>query len=76
MVYPPKDLYGTSLFPLGIGQVLRWARRSPHVGVLAAFPRYYPSWAAWLADLPDAREVLTWNLALVLERREGDRCAR
>ena len=36
---------------------------------LDAFPRYYPRWCRPLVRVPGLREVATWNLALVLERR-------
>jgi SAM-dependent methyltransferase len=65
----PKNRYGTSLFPIGVGEVLRWARSAPDVRVVDAFPRYYPSWCRPLVRIPGVREVATWNLGLVLERR-------
>ena len=66
--HPPKNRYGTSLHPIGIGQVLAWARGTPTVEIVDAFPRYYPRWCRPLVHLPGLREVATWNLALVLER--------
>jgi len=65
----PKNRYGSSLFPVGIGEILHWARRSPQVRVVDAFPRYYPRWCRPIVHLPGIREVVTWNLGLVLERR-------
>ncbi|WP_426574111.1 class I SAM-dependent methyltransferase [Aquihabitans sp. McL0605] len=65
---PPKNRYGTSLFPIGVGEVLRWAHADPHVRVVDAFPRYYPRWCRPLVHVPGVREVVTWNLGLVLER--------
>ena len=64
----PKNLYGTSLFPLHIGSVLRKLRRSDDIDVLDAFPRYYPGWTRRVVAVPGLREVFTWNLALVLRR--------
>lgn len=66
---PAKNRYGSSLFPVGIGEILRWADRSPQVRVVDAFPRYYPRWCRPIVHLPGVREVVTWNLGLVLERR-------
>lgn len=66
---PPKNLYGTSLFPLHIGQVLGWARSDPRVVLLDSFPRYYPRWARPLMTWPGLREVATWNAAIVLRKR-------
>lgn len=65
----PKNRYGTSLFPVGIGEILRWADRSTEVRVVDAFPRYYPRWCRPLVRIPGLREVVTWNLGLILERR-------
>jgi hypothetical protein len=52
-----------------VGEVLRWAEACPDVTLVDAFPRYYPSWTRPLVHLPGVREVLTWNLAVVLRRR-------
>jgi ubiquinone/menaquinone biosynthesis C-methylase UbiE len=65
----PKNRFGQSLFPISIGEVLRWARRYHPVEVVAALPRYHPWWAQWVVRVPLAREVLSWNLALVLRKR-------
>lgn len=67
--YPPKNQFGTSLFPLNIGTVLSWARHCPDAELLDAFPRYYPRWTKGLVGVPGVREFATWNLALVLRRR-------
>jgi len=66
---PPKNVYGQSLFAVSAGAGLRWARRQPDSDLVAAFPRYLPGWADPVLALPGIREVLTWNLALVLRRR-------
>lgn len=65
----PKNRYGTSLFPIGVGEILRWADAYPDVSVVDAFPRYYPRWCRPLVRIPGVREVATWNLGLVLEKR-------
>jgi SAM-dependent methyltransferase len=67
--HPPKNRYGTTLFPVHVGQVLRWARAQPEVELLDARPRYYPPWCRPLVAVPGLREVATWNLATVLRRR-------
>lgn len=64
---PPKNRFGDSLFPVHVGQLLRWARACPDVDLIDAVPRYYP-WARRLIAVPGLREVATWNLALVLRR--------
>lgn len=66
---PPKNRYGTTLHPIGVGEILAWAHGTPSVAVLDAFPRYYPRWCRPLVRVPGLREVATWNLALALERR-------
>lgn len=66
---PPKNRYGRSLYPVGIGSILAWAEHNPDVDVVDAFPRYYPRWCRALVRIPGIREVATWNLALVMERR-------
>lgn len=65
----PKNRYGTSLFPVSVAAALRWASRREDVTVLAAAPRYLPSWTRPLVRVPVVREFLTWNLMLVLRRR-------
>jgi SAM-dependent methyltransferase len=66
--HPPKNRYGTSLFAIGAGRVLRLVRSHGDVTVLEARPRYYPRWCGFLVRLPGLRELLTWNLLLVLRR--------
>lgn len=65
---PPKNVYGESLFPIGAGRVLRAVRGREDVRVLEARPRYYPGWCGFLVRLPLLRELLTWNLLLILRR--------
>jgi SAM-dependent methyltransferase len=67
--HPPKNVYGTSLFAVSAGRVVRWATRCRDVDVVAVLPRYHPRWAWWVARVPGLREVASWNLALVLSRR-------
>jgi SAM-dependent methyltransferase len=66
---PPKNRYGTSLFPLSAGRMLRWARSQPQADLVDALPRYHPRWARWVVHVPGVREVTAWNLLLVLRRR-------
>jgi SAM-dependent methyltransferase len=67
---PPRNRYGTSLFACHVGPMLRLVRSHPGVQVVDARPRYYPDWARGLIRLPGAREIVTWNLLLVLRRRD------
>jgi SAM-dependent methyltransferase len=65
----PKNIYGQTMFPVGVGQVLSVVRRRTDVTVVEARPRYYPRWCRFLIVLPGLRELLTWNLLLVLRRQ-------
>jgi SAM-dependent methyltransferase len=67
--YAPKNHFGESLFRLDIGEVLAWARNETEAELIDAFPRYYPPWTKGIVRLPGVREVVTWNLVLVLRRR-------
>ena len=64
----PKNLYGRSLYPFSVRQALRWARMRGDADLIDAVPRYLPGWSRPIVRLPGAREVLTWNLLLVLRR--------
>jgi len=66
----PKNRVGSSLFPVHIGPVLRMLRQRADVQVVAARPRYYPGWCRVLLLLPGLREIVTWNLLLILRRTE------
>lgn len=67
--HPPKNRYGIDLFPVSVTAGLRWARTNPDVELLDARPRYLPRWGRAVLRLPGVREVVTWNLWLVLRRR-------
>jgi SAM-dependent methyltransferase len=66
---PPKNRFGQSLFPLGVAPVLALVRRRADAAVVEARPRYYPRWCAPLILLPGVRELLTWNLLVILRRQ-------
>lgn len=68
----PKNKYGESLFRVTVRDGLRWARTQPQAGradVVDLLPRYNPWWSHWLLRVPVLREVVTWNLVLVLRKR-------
>lgn len=67
--HSPKNVYGISLFPITAAAGLRWAAAVPDAQLVAAIPRYAPEWATSMVRIPIVREVLTWNLMLVLRRR-------
>lgn len=69
---PPKNVYGESMFAVSVREGLRWAERTVRSGtaeLVEALPRYHPRWAYGVVRVPGAREVLTWNLVLVLRKR-------
>ena len=66
----PKHKVGENLYQLHIGATLRLARSLRGAEVVAALPRYYPSWCRFVVRIPWLREVLTWNLLLVLRRTQ------
>ncbi|HET6394997.1 MAG TPA: class I SAM-dependent methyltransferase [Blastococcus sp.] len=65
----PKNRFGESLFPVSVGGALRWARTCPDVDVVATLPRYHPWWAGWVVRVPGLREIVSWNLVIVMRRR-------
>jgi SAM-dependent methyltransferase len=68
----PKNVFGESLFPITVGRMLRWKvarQRAGIVDVIDVLPRYHPSAFRWLVRVPGVREILTWNLVLVLRVR-------
>jgi SAM-dependent methyltransferase len=67
--HEPKNKYGESLFAVTTGAGLRWARRQDRADVLELTPRYNPWWSRWLLRVPLVREVVTWNLVIVLRKR-------
>ncbi len=67
--HPPKNVYGESLFAVTAAAGQRWARTQTGAEVLGVVPRYLPRWAWWVLRVPVLREVVTWNLAIVLRKR-------
>jgi SAM-dependent methyltransferase len=67
--HEPKNRFGESLFAVSVGAALRWARTCPDVDVVATLPRYHPWWAAWVVRVPGLREIVSWNLVIVMRRR-------
>ena len=67
--HEPKNRFGESLFGVTVRDGLAWARRQQDAAVLDLVPRYNPRFARVLTHVPGVREVLTWNLVIVLQRR-------
>jgi hypothetical protein len=56
------------LFRVHVGPTLRELRARGDIEVIDARPRYYPAWCRGIVRVPGLREVVTWNLMLVLRR--------
>jgi SAM-dependent methyltransferase len=67
--HEPKNRYGDSLFRVTVRDGLRWAHTQTGADVVALLPRYNPWWSHWMLRVPVLREVVTWNLVLVLRKR-------
>jgi SAM-dependent methyltransferase len=67
--HEPKNRFGESLFAVSVADGLRWARSQQEADVVHVLPRYNPWWSRWLLHVPGVREVVTWNLVLVLRKR-------
>lgn len=65
---PVKNVPFEGLFPTYVGKTLQLVAHHPALELVDAHPRYYPS-QRWLLRVPIARELLTWNCVLVLQRR-------
>jgi hypothetical protein len=69
MGHAPKNVFGESLFPITASAGVAWARRASAVDIVSVEPRYLPRSMRWVVDVPFLREIVTWNLMLVLRRR-------
>lgn len=67
--HPAKNRVGETMFQVSVAEGLRWARSNPAVDIIDARPRYYPRSVSWIVKVPGVREVVTWNLWLVLRRK-------
>jgi SAM-dependent methyltransferase len=68
--HPPKHHVGATLFPVHVGQVLGAVRGRGDIEIVDARPRYYPTWCRSLVAIPVLREVVTWNLLLIMRRTQ------
>lgn len=67
--HEPKNKFGESLFPVTVRAGLAWARRQTDAEIIDLTPRYNPRWSRWLLHVPLLRELVTWNLVIVLRKR-------
>jgi SAM-dependent methyltransferase len=68
----PKNDFGRSLFACSVRRMRAWSRSVEAAGratLVDVLPRYHPSWARWVVHVPGLREVVAWNVVLVLEVR-------
>jgi SAM-dependent methyltransferase len=67
----PKNDFGRSLFDVSAARMLRWTRRevgSGRVERVAIQPRYHPAFAHRVMNVPGLRELVVWNVLIVLRR--------
>jgi SAM-dependent methyltransferase len=64
----PKNVYAESMFAASVSDGLRWLRSRPDLEVLELRPRYLPRWTGFLLRIPGLRELVTWNLWIVVRR--------
>jgi len=58
-----------NLFPTSIGGTIRMIRANSNLVLRHAAPRYYTEFA-FLVHIPVVREFLTWNCALLIQRKD------
>lgn len=63
---PPKNVFGTSMFAASVQDGRRWLASRPDLEVLDLRPRYFPRWTSFLLRIPVLRELVTWNLWIVV----------
>jgi SAM-dependent methyltransferase len=72
----PKNDYGRTLYPVSAARMLRWAAAAVADGraeLVSRRPRYHPRGAHWVIAVPGLREVVSWNVLIVLRRTGNDR---
>ena len=67
---PPKNRYGTGLFPVHVGPTLALVDELSEWRLVRAEPRYWPR-LRWIVSVPGVREVVTWNCVLWLSRTDS-----
>ncbi|MEI8080276.1 MAG: class I SAM-dependent methyltransferase [Actinomycetes bacterium] len=67
--HPPKNVYGESMFKVTAAAGLRWAKQCNEARLVEAAPRYLPGWSWSVIHVPAVRELVVWNLLLVMRKR-------
>lgn len=65
----PANRFGENLFAVSVSRMMHWAHGRGDLASVQLVPRYYPSWATWVAHVPGLRELAVRNVALVLRVR-------
>ncbi|MFI6577151.1 methyltransferase domain-containing protein [Nocardiopsis sp. NPDC050513] len=65
----PKNDFGRSMYAAYAKEMLDWTRGRADADVVDIRPRYLPTWTKPVLRVPLLREIVTWNLLLVLRRR-------
>ncbi len=66
--FAPKNRVDETLFRTSVAQGLAWAKSCAGAQLLDARPRYYPRWTRRIVEVPGLREVVTWNLWLLMRK--------
>jgi SAM-dependent methyltransferase len=61
-----------NLFPTYIGETLGLIRAEPELRILKTAPRYYSEFG-FITSIPIVREFITWNCALLIQKRADAR---
>lgn len=65
----PKNDFGRTMFAVSAKEMLDWTRGRTDAEVVDILPRYLPGWMKPVVGVPLLREIITWNLLIVLRRR-------
>ena len=64
----PRTSTGQACSSTSVAAGLRWAGPAPGLSVVEARPRYLPAGSRLLLAVPGLRELVTWNLWMVLRK--------
>ena len=56
------------MYAASVAEGLAWAASRRDLELLEVRPRYLPPWGRHLLRIPELRELVTWNLWMVLRR--------
>lgn len=64
----PKNDFGRTMYAARADEMIRWARSQADADIVDLRPRYLPTWTKPVVHVPFLREVITWNLLIVLRK--------